>query len=50
MTPVGDHVPNEEETDLEEAKAIGPEGKGIDRSGEKETDKQPNEPTDKPHA
>ena len=50
MTPAGYDVPNEKETDLKEAEAFGPEGKGIDRSGEKETDKQPNEPTDKPHA
>ena len=50
MTPVGNHVPNEEETDLEEAKAIGPEGKGTNRSGEKETDKQPTEPIGKQHA
>ena len=35
---------------LKEAEAFGPEGKGIDGSGEKETDKQPNEPIDKPHA
>ena len=50
MTPVGDHVPNEEETDLEEAKAIGPEGKGTNGSGEKETDKKPTEPIGKQHA
>ena len=49
MTPTGYDVPNEEETNLKEAEAFGPEGKGIDRSGEKETDKQPNEPIDKPH-
>ena len=50
MTPVGDHVPNEEETDLEKAKAIVPEGKGTNGSGEKETDKQPTEPIGKQHA
>ena len=49
MTLAGDDVPNEE-TDLEEAKAIGLEGKGTDELGEKETNKQPNEPTNKPHA
>ena len=51
MTSTGYDVPNKEETNLKEAEAFGPEGKGIDGSGEKETDKQPNEqPTDKPHA
>jgi len=50
MTPVGNDIPNEEETDLEEAEAVRPEGKGIDGSGEKETDKQPNKPTNKPYA
>ena len=49
MTSVGDDVPNEEEIDLEEVEAVGPEGKGIDGLGEKEIDKQPNKPTDKPH-
>ena len=50
MTSAGYDVPNEEEIDLKKAEAFGPEGNGIDGSGEKETDKQPNEPTDKPHA
>ena len=50
MTSAGYDVPNEEEIDLKEAEAFGPEGKGTDGSGEKETNKQPNEPTDKPHA
>ena len=49
MTLADDDVPNEE-TDLEEAKAIRLEGKGTDELGEKETNKQPNEPTNKPHA
>ena len=39
ITPAGYDVPNEEETDLKEAEAFGPEGKGTDGSGEKETDK-----------
>ena len=50
MTLAGYDVPNEEETNLKEAEAFGLEGKGTDGSGEKETDKQPNEPTGKPHA
>ena len=50
ITPVGDDVPNEEEIDLEEVEAVGPEGKGIDGLGEKEIDKQPNKPTNKQHA
>lgn len=50
MTLVGNDVPNKEETDLKEAEAIELEGKGTDRSGEKETDKQSNKPTDKRHA
>ena len=49
MTPAGDDVPNEEETDLEEVEAVEPEGKETDKSGQKETDKQPNKPTDKPY-
>ena len=49
MTLAGDDVPNEE-TNLEEAKAVGLEGKGTDELGEKETNKQPNEPTNKPYA
>ena len=50
MTSAGYDVPNKEEIDLKKAEAFGSEGKGTDGSGEKEIDKQPNEPTDKPHA